>query len=237
MSDPQHPSSTPSPIGSDAPTPPEAGGTGSGSLLRGRALAVAAAVAVGVIAAVVIVSLNRDSSSDDEATGDAVDIAADDTVATAPEPGTSAEVSTEGPFDVNLGPAEDGLLQLTVDDPMTPALTNATSQHCVLVTLSGPTTVEAFGCVQAGATDAGRLQLSSPGDPLVGCAAVATQTPPDTVGATAATSQFVVDEGAVLPTGTYDVTVVAVTGVGDGCMPLDGSTERAATARSSIELG
>lgn len=239
MTEPHPPSPGPDQLGEDGNDASEED-AGSGTLLRGRALAAAAAIAVGLIAAVLIVSTNNDDTADRATGDDPVDIAADGTVApasTSPEPGTSAQVSTEGPFDIALDPASDGLLRLTVADAETPALDGTVSQHCVLVTMSGPTTVEAFGCVEAGDADPGQLQLSSPGDPQVGCAAVTAGEPSGALRATAATSTFVIDGAGPLPAGTYDVSVVAVTGVGDGCLPVEGPAERSATATSSLEVG
>ncbi len=203
-----------------------------GSLMRGRGLAVAAAVSLGLIAAVVIVSTNRDDSGSVDSS-EAVDIAADATTVAEAEP----QVSTDGPFEVRLEPGDDGLLQLTVADPATPAAADSPSQHCVLVTLSGPATVDAFGCLEAGSATSADVILSTPGEPMVGCASVTTREPESDVTATSATSEFVVNEGAALPQGEYEVTVVAITGIGDGCPPVDdGGVERETTARSSIVI-
>jgi hypothetical protein len=198
---------------------------------------------------VVIVSLTNDSndeSADPAEPADAVDIAAGDSVTE--DPGTTGDdettaapgtwqVATTGPFEIDLQPTEAGLASITVSDPATPTLDGLDAQHCVLVTLAGPATVETFGCATVGDTETVELDLSTPGDPLVGCAAVETNEPPGEPIPVDATTAFLISDSSGLPAGDYDVTVVAVTGTGDGCPPADGITEHEATAATTVAIG
>lgn len=213
-------------------------------MLRGRLPWVLGAIAVGIIAAVVIVSVasgDDDESADPGSTGDTVDIATDGGEgATASEDTPSdqgattiPEVDIEGPFDVVLEPGAGGVLHVDVADPATPALDGA-AQHCVLVTLDGPASVEAYGCTDGVAP--GELVLSEPGAPLVGCAAVATRSDPSVPESVSSTSQFDISPAAELPPGDYDVEATVITGVGDGCPPADAGTERETVARTRISV-
>lgn len=214
----------------------------SHSPMRGRLSYVVAAVAIGVLIAVVAVSVgSRDDaeSADPGRTDDAVDIAADGSTGGTADGSTSTteipEVDTDGPFDVVLEPGPGGLLHLEVADPATPALDGA-MQHCVLVTLDGPTSVEAYGCTDA--TAPGELVLSEPGSPRVGCAAVATRNDPAVQpAAVTSASEFDVTPAGQLPPGDYDVEVAVITGVGDGCPPADEGLERETVARTTISVG
>ena len=234
--------------------PPEGTTTGDSvssprsGLLKGRLLVAAGAIAVGLVAAVVIVSLTNDSSdesADPAEPSDAVDIAAGDGVTE--DPGTTGDdeatvtastwqVATTGPFEIDLQPTEAGLASITVVDPATPTLNGLDAQHCVLVTLVGPATVETYGCATLGGTETVELDLSAPGDPLVGCAAVVTNEASGEPASVAATTTFLISDTSGLPAGDYDVTVVAVTGTGDGCPPADGITEHEATAETSVTV-
>jgi hypothetical protein len=246
MSDPTESPDAGSPDGT--PTPDIESSPRSG-LLKGRLVVASAAIAVGLIAAVVIVSLTNESSdesADPAEPSDAVDIAAGDTVTE--DPGTTGgedgptiapntwQVVTTGPFEIDLRPSEAGLATITVSDPATPTLDTLDAQHCVLVTLAGPATVETYGCATIGGTDTVELVLSTPGDPLVGCAAVVTNEASGEPTSVDATTTFVVSDSPGLPAGDYDVTVVAVTGTGDGCPPTDGVTEHEATAETSVAI-
>ncbi len=240
--------------------PPTGGSTGSGNdndsapaaepggktsgLFRGRALLAAAAVGIGVVAAVVIVSLTTDTEDGDP--GDAEVIAADDgesvadegsaptTEATTVDLGAAASV---GDFSVTLRTDPEGIVRIDVDDPETPSLSDLPSQHCVLVDLAGAAAVEAYGCADPTASADTPLTLSDPAAAKVGCAAVATNEPPAEVGAAPGASTFLVAESAELPAGSYQLTVTAVSGVGDGCEPADGPTERVASTTADLELG
>lgn len=218
-------------------------------LLKGRFVVAAAAIAVGLVAAVVIVSLTNDSSdesADPAEPSDAIDIAAGNSATE--DPGTTGDdeataapatwqVATTGPFEIDLQPTEAGLASITVSDPVTPTLDALDAQHCVLVTLAGPATVETYGCATLGGTETVELVLSTPGDPQVGCAAIATNEAAGEPTPVDATTTFVVSDSPGLPAGDYDVTVVAVTGTGDGCPPADGITEHEATAETSVAIG
>lgn len=232
--------------GSNDRTPPDGGARGGGTgLFRGRAAVAAAAIAVGLVAAVVIVTLTNDSGDESADPSDAVDIASED--GTTEDPGTTAErddsaatgqwqVTTTGPFEIALQPADAGLATITVNDPATPTLAGSDAQHCVLVTLTGPTTVETYGCTALDGTEAVELALSAPGAPIVGCAAAVTSDAIGEPGALDATTTFEVADSSELPAGDYDVTVEAVTGTGDGCPPADGANEHLATAETTIAI-
>lgn len=249
MSDPTESPDTPS---DDRATEPEDAGGHRSGLLGGRLVAVAAAVAVGLVAAVVIVSVTNGSDDETADPSEGVDISADadatEPVATdgdtdtgsnqgADEDTASWQVTTTGAFDIELRPADAALASVTVSDPATPAVGDGESQHCVLVTLAGPATVESYGCAQLAGTETVELVLSAPGDPLVGCAAVQTRDEPVDTTTIDAASDFWISEGSELPAGDYDLTVVAITGTGDGCPPAEGATEREATAETSITIG
>ncbi len=247
MSDPNTSPDTPDESsttdGSDSQDSPRSG------LLGGRMWAAAAAVAIGVIAAVVIVSLNTGSGDDAADTSGAVEISSEQTTdadtadaEAESEPDTADaaqafEVRTTGAFEINVEPTDAGVAAITVTDSATPTIPGTDSQHCVLVTLAGPTTVESYGCSPLGATEPVQLTLSTPGAPLVGCAAVATRETPGEPTGTDATTNFVVAQGDALPAGDYDMTVAAVTGFGDGCAPADGPGEHEATAETTIPIG
>lgn len=228
----------------EATTEPLGEVRGSG-LAKGRVVAAAAAIAVGLVAAVVIVSLTSESGDESADPSDTVDIAAEE--GTSKNPSTDADdgpteardawdVTTTGPFEIDLQPAETGLATITVNDRATPTLAGSEAQHCVLVTLTGPAMVEAYGCTALDGTGTVELALSAPGAALVGCAATATNEAVGEPGTVEATTTFAVSEGAELPAGDYDVTVSAVTGTGDGCPPADGSAEREATAETTITV-
>lgn len=222
---------------------------GSG-LLKGRLVVAAGAIAVGLVAAVVIVSLTSgsgDGSAEPAAPSDVVDIAAgnsttEDPGTTGDDDGTTTEagawqVTTTGPFEIDLQPTDAGLAAITVGDPATPTLDDADARHCVLVTFAGPATVEAFGCATLGDSGTVELVLSTPGGPLIGCAAVVTNEASGEPTPVDATTKFVVPDAPGLPAGDYDITVLAVTGTGDGCPPADGITEHEATAETSVAIG
>lgn len=221
----------------------------SSGLLKGRLVTAAAAIAVGLVAAVVIVSLTNDSgdeSAEPADPSDAVDIAAGNS--TTEDPGTTGgddeatatpstwQVATTGPFEIDLQQTEAGFVAITVSDPATPTLNEGDAQHCVLVTLAGPATVETYGCAALDGPGTVELALSTPGDPLVGCAAVVTNEASGEPTPVDATTTFLVSDSSGLPAGDYDVTVVAVTGTGDGCPPADGITEHEATAETSVAI-
>lgn len=232
--------------GSNDRTPPDGGARGGGTgLFRGRVAVAAGAIAVGLVAAVVIVTLTDDSGDESADPSDAVDIASED--GTSEDPGTTAErddsastgqwqVTTTGPFEIGLQPSDDGLATITVNDPTTPTLAGSDAQHCVLVTLSGPATVETYGCTALDGTATVDLALSDPGAPLVGCAAAVTRDAIGEPGALDATTTFEVADSSELPAGDYDLTVEAVTGTGDGCSPADGVSEHVATAETTINI-
>lgn len=246
MSDPTESPDAGAPEGTAADDGMNRSGPG---LLKGRLVVAAAAIAVGLVAAVVIVSLTNDSgggSADAAGPADAVDIAAGDSKTE--DPGSSAgddestdqasawQVATTGSFEIGLQPTEDGLATIAVSDPATPTLPDGDAQHCVLVTLAGPATVETYGCSALGGQETVELALSTPGDALVGCAAVVTNEAIGEPSPIDANSTFLVTDSSGLPAGDYDVTVVAVTGTGDGCPPADGITEHEATAETSIAI-
>ncbi|MCP4435311.1 MAG: hypothetical protein GY812_07430 [Actinomycetia bacterium] len=203
-------------------------------LLRGRAALAIAAVAVGLIAAVVIVSVSAASNTetaDEPDVAGGVDIADDD-------PDNVVHDSTAGDFDVVLRETGDGVLALQVADPSTPVSSESDTRHCALVTLDGPANLEAFGCVDPTIAGDSELRLSSPGDPRIGCAAIAVREQQGGASTLDASSEFTILPGDTLPNGTYDVTVEIVSGFGDGCSPADGEgIERIATASGSVEVG
>ncbi|MFV0316944.1 MAG: hypothetical protein ACK5O2_08280 [Microthrixaceae bacterium] len=235
----------------DSPSPASEPGAVSPGLFRGRAAFAAVAIGIGVIAAVVIVSLTT-AGNDDPA--DAEVIAADDAIEPADpatagtDPGATPDNATRqvdlgaaaavGDFPVDLRTDPEGLVRIDLDDRNTPAVPNQAPQHCVLVSLSGPAQVETFGCVDNAANSPlTTLELSEPGAALVGCPAVATNTPAGDLSATPGMSSFLISESAPLPAGTYTLSVSAVTGAGDGCEPADGPTERVATTTAELTLG
>lgn len=247
MSDPTEPSETnpdDTPVREGEPgRVPDPGPPRTG-LLGGRLVATLGAVAVGIVAAVVIMSVTGDS--DDDATGpsDTRDIAAGSTTTTDAADGTTPpttwQMTTADGFEISLGSAKGALATITVRDPATPTVDGQDPQHCVLVTLVGPSTVETFGCAPVATDSAGdqavELTPSTPGEPLIGCAATVTRET-GTVGTPLdATSRFVIPDDAELPAGDYGVTVVAVSGAGDGCPPADGVTEHEATTETSITV-
>lgn len=237
------PTDSPDTGSTEEPTTDTGGARPGSGLAKGRVVAAAAAIAVGLVAAVVIVSLTTGSGDESADPSGAVDISAgDDTDSTAAdEPAADApeawEVTTTGPFEIDLQPAEEGLATITVHDPATPTLAGSDPQHCVLVTLAGPATVETYGCTTVDGTGTVALTLSAPGEANVGCAAVVTNEASGEADTVDATTTFVVSESAELPAGDYDVTVAAVTGTGDGCPPADGTAEREATAETTITVG
>lgn len=224
--------------GDEDPTTPARG------LLGGRAVAAFAAIAVGLVAAVVIVSVGDDDEGAGDP-GDAVGINAVEQTSGdgSGEPGgTTAslrdyEVDLEGPVDIAVRESDEGLVEITVTDPATPVVEGAEVRQCVTVTLAGPAVVEAYACSPVGSgTDVEPVaaQLSSPGDPVIGCAATVSATAAGASSTLDATSRFVVVPGAALPPGGYDVEVSATSGSGDGCAPADEPAEHASLG--SFEL-
>ncbi len=219
---------------------PERGSRPGGSPRR-WVLAGAGAIAVGLILAVVIVSVTSGDDDGSATTANTQDIASDTPGASqAPAPGAeqTSSFSTVGPFNVNIVPGSDGELLVTVADPTAPSSADTGSQVCVLATLEGPTSVEAYGCGDATTAEMGELTWSVPGSPLLGCAAVATRPPQSAIGSVDALTDLTVRPAVELPAGSYQVSVVAVTGVGDGCAPADeGGLERETTATGQITVG
>lgn len=235
----------------DDTTPGQPAGSGrSGSgLLNGRMMAAVAAVAVGIVAAVVIVSITGSDDDESAEASEAVEITAvpgsaepttDPTTASPSEPSTDAlEVTNQGDFEVSVSRGDPALFEITVHDPETPTSAGSPPQHCVVVTMMGPTSVETHGCAAVEDTTAPgsvTLQLSTPGDPLIGCASVLTRDASGDLDAADATTTFAVSEGAELPAGNYEVTLTTITGVGDGCEPADEPLERSTMSTFEITL-
>lgn len=248
MSDQQAPPAPPTETPNDADVPESDPGAVRPGLFRGRAIYAAAAVGFGVIAAVVIFSLTANSGGDagnteviaaDDPAASENDPAADSTAAT-PEDARSIELgpaTTQGEFSVTLQTDPEGLLRVDLDDPETPSLQGQAPQHCVYVLLSGPAQVEAYGCTDVAVESTEELlTLSNPGDPVIGCAAVAVNAPPQELSPIMATSAFLVDQDTVLPAGDYEVSVAAVSGTGDGCPPADGPAERIAASTAALRI-
>lgn len=258
MSDPTEPSTTPSK--EKAESPPLEHGTlddenaprSRPGLLGGRLVLAIGAVALGLVAAVVIISLGGDS--DDSATDPSAarDIAAGNDATTGTDadpdaPGTSPpstwQTTSPAGLEISGDTPQGALAAISVHDPATPTVAGQASQHCVLVTLTGAVTVETFGCAaipdgpsDATTTDPVELDMSRPGDPRIGCAATETNERADAAEPIDATSQFVIPEDPELPAGDYAMTVVTVTGVGDGCPPTDGVTEHESSAETTIAI-
>lgn len=205
-------------------------------LLGGRALAAIGAVAAGVILAVVIVA----GTSGDQSDGSDGDVG--DTSRAADESGRAPASTATPRGDVTVtatpsGPA--GGITVTVADPATPGATGTTAQHCVLVTYTGPSgTADAHGCHDADADATSDLELGPPGEAIIGCAATTSRSPQVADTATDTTGEFAVRTGGGLDPGTYEVTVTAVVGLGDGCPPAgDDEAEHIGSTATTVSVG
>ncbi len=238
--------------GPDAGSQPDAASAPAAGRLRFAV--VGAAVAIGLIVGVVLATTGGgEPGSGPVITGRETKdgtAASDEKPDSGTNAGSSAVAGTAPAMTVTAVPLDgSGALEVTVEDLAAPTSPVAPTRLCALVTYSapqqpaaqqsaqpgtGPPIVEAYGCADPG----GAADLSlDPGVATVGCAAVADRNPPAAEGVVEAAATLTVTPVAPMQAGSYQVTVEAISGFGDGCPPPEDGIENAASTSLTVEVG
>lgn len=211
----------------------EPGGRGRGRALRLGAVVVVS-VALGVVLGVALLG-----SGDGATAPEAAEVG--DRTRSAEPSATDAGDGPDAPS-VTLEQLDGtGAVRILVADPAAPTAAGQATGVCVLVTYTtadvadepGPGQ-QVHGCAEPG----GSAELTmDPSTALVGCAAVADRQSPVADGSTAASATFTVIPAAPLRAGSYEVSVEATTGYGDGCPPADDQGEHVLAGSFGTEVG
>jgi hypothetical protein len=187
------------------------------------------AIAVTALAVVLVTGMSTPSEDRGVVAG------RDDSTAPTTETTTTVPAAPDGItvlLDTDVVP-----IRVVVTDPAQPVATaeDEPAQQCVLATLNdagGAAVAEGWGCHtgsdQVGSGGATTVSLSplGPTQPQIGCASTLTRSDPVERSTASVSSTFDLEPPAALASGTYELTVQAVSGIGDGCPgTAEGSSE------------